>query len=184
MSNSNIWDNAHDGILQAINTYNDISDIDIIIRMVNRAEEQLIILLKLKLVPSIAAKDDLLEGIDATIITFSSKIELAFRLGLLNEALYKDLLIIRKIRQLFALDNLNCSYSKDVVKARIDEFNTHPDRMPLYNFINNINGQQAQPRAVFIFVALKILDYLEKLQGSIVTLRYEQETGPHSLGNV
>lgn len=76
-------------------------------------------------VPSPSSKDELLDG-DSPLGTFSSKIHLAYRLGLIGADFTRALHMIRKIRNSFAHEvaecNLNSGAHRDRVKELIAPF--------------------------------------------------------------
>jgi hypothetical protein len=61
-------------------------------------ETKLELVIKARLVPIATSTDDFIEGAYAPISSFSAKIDLACRLGLISAKLCRDLHIIRKIR--------------------------------------------------------------------------------------
>jgi DNA-binding MltR family transcriptional regulator len=72
-------------------------------------------------VPCPSGSDDLFDGINAPLSSFSSKINMAFRLGLISHQFCRDLHVIRKIRNDFAHDVHNCNFENTKVKSRIME---------------------------------------------------------------
>jgi DNA-binding MltR family transcriptional regulator len=73
-------------------------------------------LLALVLKPSDRAKDPLLHGPQAPLGTYSAKIELAYRLGLLPDAIRRSLHLVRKIRNEFAHSLDDCSFSSPAIR--------------------------------------------------------------------
>ncbi len=59
---------------------------------------------------------DLIEGFNAPLGTFSSRIKAGFALGLLSETQYRDLDLVRKIRNEFAHNWEGCSFEKPNIK--------------------------------------------------------------------
>lgn len=88
------------------------------VAMLDRALETC---LKASLVPIGSSEDDLLEGIYAPISTFSARIDLAHRIGLISAKFCRDLHIIRKIRNEFAHNISGCDFDNSAVRSRITE---------------------------------------------------------------
>lgn len=81
----------------------------------------LVDLLKACLVAPSSAHDDFFEGASAPVGTFSARIELAFRLGLISGQMTRDLHIIRKIRNDFAHQVEGPSFSAGGINSQINE---------------------------------------------------------------
>jgi DNA-binding MltR family transcriptional regulator len=81
------------------------------------------------LLPASGSSDDLLEG-DAPLATFSAKIKICFRLGLIDARCTKLLHTFRRLRNGFAHEvaagNLNAGAAKDRVIALADPFSAVP----------------------------------------------------------
>lgn len=86
--------------------------------MLDRALETIF---KAYLVPTNSAQDSLLDGAYAPIATFSARIDLAYRLGLISARFCRDLHIIRKIRNDFAHNISSCNFEDSAVRSRITE---------------------------------------------------------------
>lgn len=85
-------------------------------------------LLALVLKPSDKKKDLLLDGPQAPLGTYSAKIELAYRLGLIPEDTRKSLHLVRKIRNEFAHNLDNCSFDSTAIRdwnRQLHELNDH-----------------------------------------------------------
>jgi hypothetical protein len=81
--------------------------------------------LKSYLVKSSHPKNDsLFEGPNAPLSSFGSKIDMTFRLGLISEQMSKILHIVRRIRNSFAHDVVNCDFKNKQVVSLIDELTT------------------------------------------------------------
>ncbi|UCH61879.1 MAG: hypothetical protein JSU77_08695 [Fidelibacterota bacterium] len=78
-------------------------------------------ILKGRLCPSSSYDDELLEGPQAPLATFSSRIHACHRLGLISSRLARDLHLIRKIRNQFAHNMIGCSFETPEVQNRIRE---------------------------------------------------------------
>src|SRR5688572_17018707 len=78
-------------------------------------------LLRSRLVASPSSTDDLLDGANAPLSTFSAKINAAYRIGLISKRLCRDLHLIRAIRNQFAHNVEGCSFNESSVKSRVLE---------------------------------------------------------------
>lgn len=72
-------------------------------------------------VPLPNSQDSLFDNATSPLANFSSKIDLAYRIGLISRKLARDLHIVRKIRNTFAHDIYNCDFTNGAVKSRVDE---------------------------------------------------------------
>jgi len=98
------------------------SDRACVILAVAMLDQALEALLKARLVPTSSSKDGLLEGAYAPISTFSARIDLAHRIGLISTKFCRDLHIIRDIRNDFAHDIRGCTFHNDAVRNRVHAF--------------------------------------------------------------
>jgi DNA-binding MltR family transcriptional regulator len=80
-------------------------------------------LIAARLVPVSSAGDDLFDGANAPLGTFSARIEVAYRLGLISVKFTRDLHLMRRIRNDFAHDIQGCSFDDAKVRSRIVELN-------------------------------------------------------------
>ncbi|MFZ4215244.1 MltR family transcriptional regulator, partial [Pantoea endophytica] len=69
------------------------------------------------------ASKELINGFNATLGTFSSRIKSCFSLGLIDEKQYKDLEILRKVRNRFSHSWESISLDDDVISAQIENLN-------------------------------------------------------------
>lgn len=97
------------------------SDRAAVILVASVAEELLQTLLRAHLVPAPSSSDELFDGPNAPLGTFSSRIEMCFRLGLISSKFTRDLHLIRKIRNDFAHNIHGCSFDDARVKSRVLE---------------------------------------------------------------
>lgn len=89
-------------------------------------DELLRTLLAARLVPVTSSNDELFDGANAPLGTFSSRIEMAYRIGLISVKFARDLHLIRKIRNDFAHNIHGCSFEEVKVRARVTELcNSH-----------------------------------------------------------
>lgn len=77
------------------------------VAMLDQALENI---LKARLLPIGTSEDNLLEGSYSPISTFSSRIDLAHRLGLISTKFCRDLHIIRRVRNNFSHNITGCSF--------------------------------------------------------------------------
>jgi|GEM_PF-2880671 len=70
--------------------------------------------------PSVSGKDDLLDG-DSPLSTFSAKINICYRLGLIDAGFARALHMIRKIRNSFAHEVSGCKFDNGPHSDRIRE---------------------------------------------------------------
>lgn len=84
-------------------------------------DEALRDLLIRKLAPNPSSIDTLFDGPSAPISSFSAKIDLAYRVGVVSARLCRDLHLFRKIRNDFAHRPAACRLDDQEVSARIEE---------------------------------------------------------------
>ena len=78
-------------------------------------------LLRTYLVPIGSQQDNLLEGRYAPISSFSARIDLAHRIGLISTKLCRDLHMVRGIRNEFAHNVTGCDFNNQSISDRIAE---------------------------------------------------------------
>lgn len=78
-------------------------------------------LLKTRLAPITGSHDSLLDGSTAPISSFSARIDLAYRIGLISPKFARDLHLIRKVRNDFAHNITGCSFADSAVQNRVME---------------------------------------------------------------
>src|SRR2546425_6922070 len=78
-------------------------------------------LLRTALVASPTSDDDLLDGANAPLSTFSARINTSYRIGLISKQFCRDLHLIRSIRNQFAHNVAGCSFEDSSVRSRILE---------------------------------------------------------------
>jgi DNA-binding MltR family transcriptional regulator len=82
-------------------------------------DESLKELIEAFLIPCSSSDDPLFDGANAPVGTFSSRIECAYRLGLISKNFAKCLHVMRKIRNSFAHDVAGCKFASPSVASRI-----------------------------------------------------------------
>jgi len=78
-------------------------------------------LLKTYLLPSTQSEDALFEGGNAPLSSFSARIEVSYRLGLLDAPAARALHLIRRIRNDFAHNVTGCTFADSAVANRLTE---------------------------------------------------------------
>lgn len=135
-------------------------------------DETLNAILKSKLIPLPSASDDLFDGPNAPISTFSSKIDLAYRLGLISNKLCRDIHLIRKIRNSFAHDIYGCNFQNGGIKARVMELCKSCTIMPLYEemLFQNHEKVEKDTRGIFLFISSMIIYHLNILVDAVTCI--------------
>lgn len=143
------------------------SDRACVILTVSFVDELLTLCLRTKLVADHSATDSLFDGARAPFSTFSSKIDLSFRLGIVSNRLAKDLHLIRKIRNDFAHNIEGCDFADTRVHNRVSEL-----RRSFANLLDSFKEPKKTlyedgDRGDFQFCASWIVDYLHKYSDSV-----------------
>ena len=139
------------------------SDRACVILSVSFLDELLTLSLKTKLVATHTSSDSLFDGANAPFASFSSKIDLAYRLGLLSNRLSKDLHLVRKIRNDFAHNIDGCHFSDQKVHNRVRELtNSFHDLIDVYKTEEAAKMYQQGDRGDFQFCCSWMIDYLHK----------------------
>lgn len=84
-------------------------------------DDALTTLLRTHLVPCSSSSDSLFDNTNSPLSNFSSKIDMANRLGLISTQLTRDIHLVRKIRNSFAHDVFGCDFEDGSVKNRVRE---------------------------------------------------------------
>jgi hypothetical protein len=136
------------------------SDRAAVILGVARLDLLLCELLRRFLLPAVGDKDELLEG-DSPLSTFSSRISIAHRLGLIDGELTRALHLVRKIRNGFAHELADSSLSKgshyDRVRELTAPFVEYEDFEKAKGFwFKKSRGAGREFRAVLAVLALRL----------------------------
>jgi hypothetical protein len=124
-------------------------------------------LLKSYLVPIAQSQDSMFDSATAPMSTFSAKIDISHRIGLISAKLCRDLHLIRKIRNSFAHDIYGCSFDNGSVRARVDE---------VYNSICALEKEkESETRDKFLYLSSGILWHLNSLTQEIRSLHNPDE---------
>jgi len=119
------------------------------------------------LIPCSASDDPLFDGANAPIGTFSSRIECAYRFGLITATFAKSLHIVRKIRNTFAHDVARCKFTSHAVSNRV---NALKNSLSVSNFLT---GEKKtidlnDPRECFSYMAGYFLWQIKKRTESMI----------------
>jgi DNA-binding MltR family transcriptional regulator len=140
-------------------------------------DNALVTLLRNCLVACPTKDDDLIDSPNAPISTFSSRIDLAFRLGLISSKFCRDLHLFRKIRNEFAHNIQGCNFSNSSVHSRIIELAKSSgfiERHPKTRKDNFPSG----PRGDFLIISSWMLWVLnEKIESSKSLIVAPEEWG-------
>lgn len=142
---------------------------------VSLIDEALNTLLKSYFVPIPNSTDPLFDGANAPVGTFSSKITISHRLGLISANLCRDIHLLRKIRNLFAHDIYGCNFKNGSIKSRIIELDKSITRVSLDNFREVYESGlkkkiEEGPRGDFLILSGFILDTINKKISTIEKL--------------
>ncbi len=111
--------------------------------------------LKMLLFPDRSTTDRLFDGPQAPLSTFSSKIDLAFRMGAITDEEAESLNTVRRIRNQFAHNLRNCSFEEPVIRQwtkSLDEFNDHAQPETRKNFSDGPRGDFEKSVSWLIFL--------------------------------
>ena len=137
-------------------------------------------LLKAYLVSTSSKEDDFLEGIYAPISSFSAKIDLSFRIGLISAKFCRDLHLIRKIRNEFAHSITNCDFQNESIHRRVLELrrsSTFIDRHPTTrkSFVSGVKGDFEMTVSWMLFYLGKLIEVTESLDAAEEEFGYTTE---------
>jgi DNA-binding MltR family transcriptional regulator len=104
-----------------VNEFSRESDRASVILAVAMLDQSLESLLRGYLVVTNSSEDKLIDGAYAPLASFSARIDIAYRIGLISARLCRDLHIIRRIRNEFAHNVSDCTFASSVVRNRIVE---------------------------------------------------------------
>ena len=109
-----------DRFFKFLGEFNQESDRAAVILGAARLDETLYQLLSATLVPSTSARDELLDS-DGPLGTFSARIHVAYRLGLLDAEMTRALHLVRRIRNSFAHEVGGCTLDTGAHADRVKE---------------------------------------------------------------
>ncbi|MFQ6403931.1 hypothetical protein ACIDE9_04135 [Methylophilus sp. 'Pure River'] len=113
--NANHWDEVFD------REFSKESDRAAVILAGSMCENALGQLLRISLVASPTSNDELMDGANAPLSTFSAKINACYRIGLISRQFTRDLHLIRSIRNKFAHNISGCSFDESSVRSQVLE---------------------------------------------------------------
>lgn len=128
------------------------SDRAAVILIASILDESLGTLLKSFFVPIPTADDSLFDNATSPLSTFSSKIDMCYRVGIISGKFTRDLHIIRRIRNSFAHDIYGCSFQNGSVKARIKELENSVIYSKRIDKIGRTDNLLEGPRGMFFFI--------------------------------
>jgi hypothetical protein len=156
---SKIVDDKHWNFHFLIEEFKKETDRAAVILSASLIDETITSLLKTYLVPIPNAKDDFFNGANSALSTFSAKIDMCYRLGIISAKFSRDLHLIRKIRNSFAHDVYGCDFENGSVKSRVTELAKACSIMSVYEYFleqeskNVIKGT----RGIFLFITSAII---------------------------
>ncbi|MEW7291052.1 hypothetical protein [Aquimarina sp. 2304DJ70-9] len=156
-----------------INEFKKETDRAAVILVAALIDEALTTILKSYLIPIPNATDNLFEGGNAPISTFSSKIDVSYRLGIISSRFCRDIHLIRKIRNSFAHDIYGCNFENGSVKSRVSELSKTCEIMPVYDhFLEKKNENIVKgTRGVFLFISSVMIYHLNNVIDDLSPLK-------------
>ena len=166
----------------------ELSDIELISELLHESDRTSVILGAAKidillyqllikfLLPNPTSRDDLFDG-DSPLSTLSSKINLCFRLGLIDSGTSKALHLIRKIRNSFAHEISGCQLDVVPHKDRVKELVSPYENEPTFIKMKSISEEKGKrgPSADFrILISLLILFLQEQLNEKMALKQIEE----------
>ena len=106
-------------------------------------DEALDALLRATLVPGSGSSDNVFDGPNAALGTFSARVDFCYRLGLISNKLTRDLHLIRKIRNEFAHNVTGCTFTVSAVSNRVTIL-----RQSFKGFIGDVEQRRGQDISV------------------------------------
>jgi hypothetical protein len=140
-------------------------------------DEELRTLLRAFFVPSPTESDSLLDGANAPLGSFSSRIDAAHRLGLISARFARDLHVIRRIRNAFAHDISNCRFDNQAVGDRVAELARSSgmvERLGSPRALGNPRGVFAVTVSWMLFVLHHKPDTLQPLEAAAEEWGYDR----------
>ena len=139
------------------------SDRACVILTVSFLDELLTICLRMRLVATPTSVDSLFEGGNAPFSSFSSKIDVAYRLGIISNRFCRDIHLVRKIRNDFAHNIEGCDFTDQKVHNRVRELrNAFSELIDIYRTQEAAKLYQSGDRGDFQFCCSWMIDYLYK----------------------
>jgi hypothetical protein len=133
------------------------SDRAAVILIASILEENLGTLLKSYLVPIPTSEDSLFDHATSPLSTFSSRIDMCHRVGLISSKFARDLHIIRRIRNSFAHDIYGCNFENGSIKARIKELENSVTYSKGIDTIERNDDLLKGTRGMFFFISSALI---------------------------
>ena len=150
--------------------FHDESDRAVVVLAAAKLDEYLRIVISKRLISTTKSsqEDDLL-GSNRPISTFSSRIELAYRIGLIDSKTSRTLNLIRRLRNDFAHGppgmSLNLSPGADRIREMFGDFDD------LFQEVNDDISLRSDSRGKFEFVVFALITFLDGLVDEIEELK-------------
>lgn len=145
-------DNIVDDFRAFVEEFKDESDRAIVVITAARLDYLLYCILQKYLVPNTSTTDDFFEN-QGPGATFSNKIMLAYRLGLIDKDMARSLNLVRRVRNDFAHEASGCSLDKGSYKDRVKALIAPYKKLPLYrDFQKALIKASTQYRAHYMTV--------------------------------
>jgi len=155
--------------------FSDESDRACVILAAALLDSALETLLKTQLLPASSGEDPLFDGPNAPLASFSARIEMALRLGMIDSGFARSLHLVRRIRNDFAHNVTGCTFADSSVMGRLTELRRAtglPEHAPDIR-----RGLPAGPRGDFQMIvgwmqwALReLVEDIEPLEGPQLTV--------------
>ncbi|MGE3465317.1 MAG: hypothetical protein AB7J13_00150 [Pyrinomonadaceae bacterium] len=136
------------------------SDRSCVIVVASIIDELLGQLVRARLAPNPSSTDTLFDGPNAHLASFSARIDLAYRIGIISSKLCRDLHVIRRLRNRFAHSIESCTFADTGCKDQVEELMRslqlrNRSSEPLLLNEDNAKGH-------FGWVAVAIITYLHR----------------------
>lgn len=164
-SNATLTHDDYNSFRSFVNEFKNESDRAAVILGAAKLDVLLYQLLQSFLRPSTSKSDDLLDG-DSPLATFSSKITISHRLGLIDDTFCKSLHLIRKIRNSFAHEISGISLDSGSHRDRIKELIQPLSKNDAFEYLHETYfGEEKTPgtqfRTVIALASLRIEGAIE-----------------------
>lgn len=120
------------------------------------------------LLPNTSSRDDLFDG-EAPLSSFSAKIRMAHRLGLIDSDLTRALHLLRKIRNSFAHESSKCTLNSGIQRNQVKEFIAPLEKLDKFrefqaDFFGIETDLSIEFRAVLLFLEMLLEIEIKKLE--------------------
>ena len=152
-----------------ITEFKNESDRAIVILIATKIDYLLLCILQKYLLPSTSNDDEFFENQGGPGSSFSNKIMLAYRLGLIDKDMTRALHIIRKLRNDFAHEITGCSLDKGSHRDRVHSLATPYRKFPFYKmfreaYFENIPHYRAEYMTVAGLLIIRLSYLLEHIE--------------------